>query len=44
LEAGEIVVTNQAYGLPDKTKVKIQEAESADAGKEKDSEKKEEKD
>ncbi|MCU1286742.1 MAG: secretion protein HlyD [Acidobacteriales bacterium] len=44
LQAGEIVVTNQAYGLPDKTKVKIQEAESANAGKEKASEKKEEKD
>jgi HlyD family secretion protein len=28
LKAGEIVVTDQAYGLPDKTKVKVQTAES----------------
>jgi multidrug efflux pump subunit AcrA (membrane-fusion protein) len=29
LKAGEVVVTDQAYGLPDKTKVKVQTAESA---------------
>jgi multidrug efflux pump subunit AcrA (membrane-fusion protein) len=28
LKPGEIVVTDQAYGLPDKTKVKVQTAET----------------
>jgi multidrug efflux pump subunit AcrA (membrane-fusion protein) len=32
LKAGEVVVTEGAYGLPDKTKVKVEKAESASAG------------
>jgi RND family efflux transporter MFP subunit len=43
LKAGETVVTNQSFGLPDKTKVKIQEAESAEGAKGKPSAEKEEK-
>ncbi len=45
LKPGESVVTNQAYGLPDKTKVKIEAPEAADKSDEKDGAKgKEEKD
>jgi HlyD family secretion protein len=32
LKAGEVVVTEGAYGLPDKTKVKVEKAESPSAG------------
>ena len=32
LKPGEIVVTEGAYGLPDKTKVKVEKAESSSAG------------
>jgi multidrug efflux pump subunit AcrA (membrane-fusion protein) len=43
LKSGNLVITNQAYGLPDKTKVKLQEA-SAELKKDKSAAGKEEKD
>jgi HlyD family secretion protein len=44
LKAGEVVVTDQAYGLPDKTKVKVEAAEKPEQPAAKDSSGKEEKD
>jgi HlyD family secretion protein len=44
LKAGETVVTNQAYGLPDKTKVTIQETETGAQAKSKESKAKDDKD